>query len=126
MAYVVDVLTLADILVIAVHGYMLIKGLGGLMHLGHAVFYGLGAYAAAIFSSKVLPPNVFPLTVVLGAPAAAVGALIIGWPALKARARYFMIVTFAMQLIFVTLVINLGFTGGPDGLSGIPRFSLGV
>ncbi|WKW51052.1 branched-chain amino acid ABC transporter ATP-binding protein/permease [Rhodomicrobium lacus] len=126
MAYIVDVLTLALILVIAVHGYMLIKGLGGLMHLGHAVFYGLGAYAAAIFSTKVLPPNVFPLTVILGALAASLGALLIGWPALKARARYFMIVTFAMQLIFVTLVINFGFTGGPDGLSGIPRFSLGT
>jgi branched-chain amino acid transport system permease protein len=125
MLYVIDVLTLTAILAVAVHGYMLIKGLAGLLHLGHAVFYGLGAYGAAILAVKVLPPGTFPLAVLGGALVAAAGAVVIGWPALKARGRYFMIVTFAMQLIFITLVINLSITGGPDGLSSIPRISLG-
>lgn len=125
MAYVVDVLTLTAILAVAVHGYMLIKGLGGMLHLGHAVFYSLGAYAAAILSTRVLPPGFFPLSVVAGGAAAAASALLIGWPALKGRGRYFMIVTFAMQLILITLVINLSITGGPDGLSSIPRISFG-
>jgi len=125
MLYVVDVLTLTAIMAVAVHGYMLIKGLAGLLHLGHAVFYGLGAYASAILTTKVLPPGSFPLSVAAGALAASAGALLIGWPALKARGRYFMIVTFSMQLIFITLVINLSFTGGPDGLSSIPRLSFG-
>ncbi len=125
MAYLIDVLTLTAILAIAVHGYMLIKGLGGMLHLGHAVFYGIGAYASAIISTTLLPPGYFPASVMAGALAAGVGALLIGWPALQDRARYFMIVTFSLQLIFVTLVINLGFTGGPDGLSSIPRMSFG-
>lgn len=125
MAYVIDVLTLTAILAIAVHGYMLIKGLAGMLHLGHAVFYGMGAYAGAILATKVLPPGFFPVAVLAGALAASAGALLIGWPALQARGRYFMIVTFAMQLIFITLVINLSITGGPDGLSNIPRISLG-
>jgi branched-chain amino acid transport system permease protein len=125
MGYVVDVLTLAAILVIAVQGYMLIKGLGGLLHLGHAVFYGLGAYGAAIAATKLLPPGSFLLSVPIGGLVAAAGAFLVGLPALRGRGRYFMIVTFAIQLIFVTLVINLGFTGGPDGISAIPGVSLG-
>lgn len=125
MAYLIDVLTLAAILVIATHGYMLIKGLGGMLHLGHAVFYGLGAYGAAILSTHYLPAGAFPISVIGAAVTAALGALLVGWPALKERGRYFMIVTFAIQLIFVTFVINLAITGGPDGMSSIPGLSLG-
>jgi ABC-type branched-subunit amino acid transport system ATPase component/ABC-type branched-subunit amino acid transport system permease subunit len=125
MIYVVDVLTYAAIMVIATHGYMLIKGLGGLLHLGHAVFFGLGAYAAAIASQTFLPAGAYPISLLCGAIAAAAGAGLIGWPALKDRARYFMIITFSMQLIFITIVINLGITGGPDGISGIPKVGFG-
>jgi branched-chain amino acid transport system permease protein len=125
MAYLVDVLTLAAILTVATHGYMLIKGLGGMLHLGHAVFYGLGAYAAAILSTRYLPAGAFPISIVGAAVAAALGALVIGWPALKERGRYFMIVTFSIQLIFVTFAINLAITGGPDGISSIPGVSFG-
>lgn len=125
MSYLIDTATLAAILVIATHGYMLIKGLGGLLHLGHAVFYGLGAYAAAIASLELLPPGSFPLSVLAGALVAALGGLLVGLPGLRERGRYFMIVTFAIQLIFVTFVINFDFTGGPDGLNRIPGISLG-
>lgn len=125
MGYVIDVVTLCAVMAIAVHGYMLIKGLGGLLNLGHAVFYGLGAYTAAILATRVLPPGTFPIALVAGALAAAGGAYLIGWPALKERGRYFMIVTFAIQLVFVNVVINLSITGGPDGISSIPRMSFG-
>jgi branched-chain amino acid transport system permease protein len=126
MAYVVDVITLAAILVIATHGYMLIKGLGGMLHLGHAVFYGIGAYAAAIASTKLLPAGAFPISVAIGGVAGMLGGLLVAWPGLRNRGRYFMIVTFAVQLIFATFVINLHFTGGPDGISSIPGISLGT
>ncbi|PWR17810.1 ABC transporter permease subunit [Zavarzinia compransoris] len=125
MSYLIDVATLAAILAIATHGYMLIKGLGGLLHLGHAVFYGLGAYGAAIASVKLLPAGAFPLSLLLGALTAGVGGLLVGLPGLRDRARYFMIVTFAIQLIFVTFMINLEITGGPDGLNNIPGIALG-
>lgn len=125
MSYLIDTATLAAILVIATHGYMLIKGLGGLLHLGHAVFYGLGAYGAAIASLHLLPPGAFPLSLLVGAVVAGLGGLLVGLPGLRDRGRYFMIVTFAVQLIFVTFVINLDVTGGPDGLNQIPGLSLG-
>ncbi len=57
MVYLIDVMTLATILTIATHGYMLIKGLGGMLHLGHAVFYGLGAYGAAILRGATIRPS---------------------------------------------------------------------
>src|SRR5689334_11417293 len=125
MNYLVDVLTLTAILIIATHGYMIIKGLGGMLHLGHAVFYGLGAYGAAILSTRVLPAGLFPISLIGAAIVAAIGGLVVGWPALRNRGRYFMIVTFSIQLIFVTFVINLAVTGGPDGITSIPGLSLG-
>ncbi|MBR1121018.1 branched-chain amino acid ABC transporter ATP-binding protein/permease [Bradyrhizobium lablabi] len=125
MTYLVDVLTLTAILIVATHGYMIIKGLGGMLHLGHAVFYGLGAYGAAILSTRVLPTGLFPISLIGAAIVAAIGGLIVGWPALRNRGRYFMIVTFSIQLIFVTFVINLAVTGGPDGITSIPGLSLG-
>ena len=125
MDYIVDVLTLTAVLTIAVHGYMLIKGLGGMLHLGHTVFYGLGAYASAVLTTTILPPGTFLISLLAGVLVAMAGAYLIGWVALRERGRYFMIVTFAVQLIFVTLVINFDFTGGPDGISSVPRMSLG-
>lgn len=126
MEYVLNLMTLIAVWVIAVQGYMLIKGLGGLLHLGHPVFYGLGAYTAAILSRRLLPPGTYPVDLLLSALVAVVGAFAIGWPALRARGRYFMLVTFSVQLMFFTLVSNLhGLTGGPDGITRIPRFALG-
>lgn len=126
MGYIAEVLTLAAILAVATHGYMLIKGLGGMLHLGHAVFYGIGAYAAAILATRYLPAGSFPLSVLGAGLTAALGGVAIGWPALRERGRYFMIVTFAFQLIFITFIINLSITGGPDGLTSVPGISLGA
>jgi branched-chain amino acid transport system permease protein len=124
--YVLGILTLIAIWMMAVHGYMLIKGLGGLLHLGHAVFFGLGAYTAAILSRSVLPAGIYPLSLLCAALAGALGALLIGAPALRARGRYFMLVTFSVQLMFISIVSNLhDLTGGPDGISRIPRPQFG-
>lgn len=126
MDYILGVLTLIAIWMMAIQGYMLIKGLAGLLHLGHAVLFGLGAYAAAILSRTVLPAGTYPLSILGAVLVAALGGALIGAPALRARGRYFMLVTFSIQLMFITLVSNLhGLTGGPDGLSRIPRAQFG-
>src|SRR5258708_1277857 len=126
MDYLLGVLTLIAIWMMAVQGYMLIKGHAGLLHLGHAVFFGLGPYAAAILPHRVLPAGSYPLSVLGAALVGALGGLAIGAPALRARGRYFMLVTFSVQLMFINLVSNLhGLTGGPDGLSRIPRAQFG-
>ena len=104
MAYIIDVLTLTAILMIAVHGYMLIKGLGGMLHLGHAVFYGLGAYGAAIAGTSLLTGSRLSRDAARRHLPGCTWGSLGGWPALRNRGRYFMIVTFAVQLIFVTLV----------------------
>jgi branched-chain amino acid transport system ATP-binding protein/branched-chain amino acid transport system permease protein len=126
MDYLLGVLTLIAIWMIAVQGYMLIKGLAGLLHLGHAVFFGLGAYTAAILSRSVLPAGSYLLSISAAALVGALGGLAIGAPALRAQGRYFMLVTFSVQLMFISIVSNLhGLTGGPDGLSRIPRPQIG-
>jgi branched-chain amino acid transport system permease protein len=124
--YVLGILTMIAIWMMAVQGYMLIKGLAGLLHLGHAVFFGLGAYAAAILSRSVLPQGAYPLSLLCAALAGGLGGLLIGAPALRARGRYFMLVTFSVQLMFISIVSNLhDLTGGPDGITRIPRAQLG-
>ncbi len=126
MEYILGVATLIGIWMIAVQGYMLIKGLAGLLHLGHAVFFGLGAYTAAILSRGLLPEGSYPLSLLAATIAGALGGLLIGVPSLRARGRYFMLVTFSVQLMFISIVSNLhDLTGGPDGLSRIPRAQLG-
>jgi branched-chain amino acid transport system permease protein len=98
----------------------LMLGYIGEKSLGHAAFFGIGAYAAAMLSVH------FGLTGPLGLLAAAIltmaCAAIIGIPALRLRGPYFAIVTLGFVLIVQLLVTNGGSaTGGPSGLAGIAR-----
>src|SRR5215475_1570828 len=69
--------------------WALFSGLSGYVSLGHAVFYGVGAYVT-VLSWQELP---LWLSVVLGGLAAALLALCLGWPCLRVRGPYFVILT---------------------------------
>jgi len=95
-------------------------GYTGYVSLGHAAFFGFGAYAFGLvlahlgiqggYEPFVFAPIAGALTVVL--------ALVIGWIALRTRAATFVIVTIAMMFMVQLLAENLtGLTGGGSGLS---------
>ncbi len=95
-------------------------GYTGYVSLGHAAFFGFGAYAFGLvlahlgiqggYEPFVFVPIAGALTVVL--------ALVIGWIALRTRAATFVIVTIAMMFMVQLLAENLtGLTGGGSGLS---------
>ena len=95
-------------------------GYTGYVSLGHAAFFGFGAYAFGLvlahlgiragYEPFVFVPVAGALTVVL--------ALVIGWIALRTRAATFVIVTIAMMFMIQLLAENLvGLTGGGSGLS---------
>ena len=111
------------IFVILAASLNLITGTAGLLSLGHGAFFGVGAYAAALLSTKLGWP--FWLTVpAAGVAAALVGALV-AVPTMRLTSIYFAVATLGIgEMIYVTLLNWVGFTRGPMGIRSIPGIEL--
>src|SRR5579859_4149840 len=98
----------------------LIMGYGGMVHFGHAAFYGIGAYTVGILTQKL---NVSPLVAMLAAPfVSAAVAVVIGWFCVRRVRLYFAILTLAFgQLVYILVYQARDLTGGDDGLQGLSR-----
>jgi branched-chain amino acid transport system permease protein len=121
--YYLGLLTSAAILALFAMSLDLLSGFTGLESLGHAAFFGTGAYVVALLA---LHGHTEALEL-LGAAAA--GGVLMGVPfaavALRASGPYFLIMTMALAYLPWSLVIKVsGVTGGDNGLAGIPRPSL--
>lgn len=116
----VDIATLVLIYVMLGLGLNIVVGFAGLLDLGFVGFYAVGAYTYALLYHwagwgfwEALPMS--------GAMAAVFG-FILGFPVLRLRGDYLAIVTLGFGEIIRLLLINLSsVTGGPDGISGIPK-----
>lgn len=120
MNYILHILIMINIYVILASSLNLIVGYTGLLSICQAVFYGVGAYTAALMSLKTGSPflvNLLLAMVISGS----LGALV-GTPSLRIRDDYFVIATFAFQVIASGIMNNwISFTSGPMGLPGIPQ-----
>lgn len=96
----------------------LASGYLGQLTLGHAGFMSVGAYTAALLTTKLDLP--FILALLVGACAAAVVGLIIGIPVLRLRGDYLCIITLAFNEIIRIIMLNIPITRGAKGLMGIP------
>jgi branched-chain amino acid transport system permease protein len=120
MEYVLHILILIGIYVILSVSLDLIAGYTGLLSVAHAAFYGVGAYVAALLALEVHSPFLVNLACA-SALAGALGALV-GVPSLRIRDDYFVIASFAFQVITFSVLNNwVSLTGGPMGLPGIPQ-----
>jgi len=102
----------------------LLVGYAGLPSLGHAAFFGGGAYAAAIAAQRL---GTDQLLVSLGAGmlAAALLALLIGFLAVRALGIFFLMLTLALaQMVFAVAFQATDLTGGSNGFSGVRRPTL--
>ena len=98
----------------------LLIGYTGILSVTHAAFYGIGAYVAALMALNLNSP--FLLNLILAVIAAVILGAIVGIPSLRIKDDYFVIATFAFQIITFSILNNLvDFTGGPLGLPGIPQ-----
>jgi len=100
-------------------GYDLILGFTGLLSFGHAMFWGVAAYSAGIFSANVTGS---PIAMVLvGTLMAVLLAWLIGWISLRRGGIYFAILTLAFgQMIYYIFLSPLGnITGGENGFNGV-------
>jgi branched-chain amino acid transport system permease protein len=111
------------IFAIAAASLNFIMGIGGMVSLGHAAYFGIGAYAVAIAMTHGVSSAwiAWPLAV-----AAAAGmALVIGAISLRTRGVYFIMITLAFAQMIYYLAVGLKQYGGEDGLSLPQRSSVG-
>ncbi|MBN2510964.1 MAG: branched-chain amino acid ABC transporter permease [Spirochaetales bacterium] len=118
--YSTSILTTALIYVVLGLGLNIIIGLGGLLHLGYAAFFAVGAYTYALLYQYFQID--FWIALPLGGLFAFLFGLLVGIPVLRLRGDYLAIVTLAFGEILRIILNNWGpVTGGPDGISRIPR-----
>ncbi len=118
--YVIQIAVDALIFVMLAVGLNIVVGYCGLLDLGYAAFFAIGAYTSGLLSTRFEWPLIATLPVVV--IAAIVGGLLIGGPTLRLRSDYLAIVTLGFGEIIRITANNLDFTGGPNGLYGIPDF----
>jgi branched-chain amino acid transport system permease protein len=119
----VDMATLALIYIVLGLGLNIVVGFAGLLDLGYVAFYAVGGYTYALLNQY------FGLTfwecLPLSAGLAALFGFLLGFPVLRLRGDYLAIVTLGFGEIIRLLLNNTtSLTGGPDGLSGIPKPSV--
>ena len=102
-------------------GFNLLLGYTGLLSFGHGAFFGLAAYAAALFQIH-LAPGSFVLPIAFAVAFAALTGLVIGFLVLRRRGVYFSLLTLAFTaMVFYIVYRWTSFTGGENGLGGIRR-----
>jgi len=102
----------------------LLVGYVGLPSLGHAAFFGGGAYAAAIAAQRFATDQL-AVSLVAGILGAALLALLVGVLAVRANGIFFLMLTLALaQMVFALAYQATDLTGGPNGFSGVHRPAL--
>ena len=105
-------------------GLCLLLGYTGQISLGQAAYYGIGAYMSAVLS-KTYSVNPW-LAMLIAATVTGAFAYLIGYPIFRLRGNYLAMATLGLGLIVWILFRQLSqYTGGPDGMAGIPYLSLG-
>jgi branched-chain amino acid transport system permease protein len=118
--YIIDISISVLIYVMLGWGLNIVVGLAGLLDLGYVAFYAVGAYSFALLSQHT-GLGFWECLPLAGAIAAMFGILL-GFPVLRLRGDYLAIVTLGFgEMIRIILLNWQQFTGGPNGLSSIPR-----
>jgi branched-chain amino acid transport system permease protein len=99
--------------------FNLLIGYVGLISFGHAMFFGWASYLAA-YSAKAwgLPPE---LAILIGTTIAAALGIVAGGLAIRRQGIYFAMITLALSQMTYFFALQVKFTGGEDGIQGVPR-----
>jgi len=122
--YHLMVLNVTALNIVVVIGLNLLIGYAGQISLGHAAFFGLGAYLSGILTTTYGFP-VGP-TMILAVLITGTVAYVIGIPTLKLEGHYLVMATLGFNIIVYIMMIQLDrVTGGPSGFAGIPPLRIG-
>ncbi len=118
--YLLRILILTSIFAIFAASWDLLSGFTGQMNFGHALFFGVGAYGAALLNQHLhIPPWG---SIPLGALVAVLAGLIVGIPCLRLRGTYLALTTLSFPIILMGIVFAVpDITGGELGISGLDR-----
>ncbi|MBU4315884.1 MAG: branched-chain amino acid ABC transporter permease [Proteobacteria bacterium] len=123
ISHYTDILVFAGLYCLITIGLSLLMGYAGQISLGHAAFFGLGAYFSGVLTTRygwnpwmVMVAGTLFTSIIAGA---------VGWPALKLKGHYLAMATLAFGII-VVIIFNeeIEITGGPDGLTRIPGLKI--
>lgn len=124
--YFYQIANIALIFVLLAASLHVVTGVAGLLHLGHAAFYGVGAYTAGLLASNF--DTSFVLTIPAAAMTTAVIAFLVALPTMRLVSIYFAVATLAIgQMIYLVLLNWVSFTNGPNGVllfGGLSAFGL--
>lgn len=116
-AYIASLVSVIGINLILALGLNIITGFCGQVSLGHAAFYGLGAYAAAYLAKLGAP---LPLTLLAGTILAGAIGILVGLTSLRVRHDFLAVTTMGIGFVFLGFVRKQKWLGGELGISGIP------
>ena len=122
-AYLLSLLSIVGINMILALSLNIITGFCGQISLGHAAFFGTGAYAAALLAKA--GAGIFP-ALLAGALAAGLLGLVVGLAALRLRHDFLAIATMGVGFLFLGIVRQQEALGGELGISQIPGHGLGT
>lgn len=117
--YWIDVATMALFYVVLALGLNIVVGFTGLLDLGYAAFFAIGAYTTGILMTQFKVS--FLITFLLSGIFAGLAGVLIGAPTLRLRSDYLAIVTLGFGEIIRISAKNLSITGSASGIFGIPR-----
>jgi branched-chain amino acid transport system permease protein len=120
--YLITIFITVIIYAILAHSLNIITGRAGQISLGHAAFFGIGAYATAILYTKAGFP--FWIDVPLAAVIAGIVGAILGIPCLRVRDDFLAITTMGINFVVEAIFLYIPFFGGAMGIGGIslPRW----
>jgi branched-chain amino acid transport system permease protein len=116
-AYGISLVSIAGINVILAVSLNIISGFCGQISLGHAAFFGAGAYAAAL--TMIATANV-PLALLAALVMGCALGIVVGFASLRVRSDFLAVTTIGVNFLFVGFVRKQGWLGGEMGISGIP------
>ena len=127
MDYYFQILTNVGIFITLTLSLNLINGYCGQFSLGHAGFWGVGAYASAIygvyFALPVDPAFNMLISIIVGFSAAALCGFLIGIPCLRLKGDYLAIATIGFGEILRIIIMHTESVGGPRGFTNIPKWT---
>jgi branched-chain amino acid transport system permease protein len=120
-AYIASLVSVIGINMILALGLNIITGFCGQVSLGHAAFYGIGAYTAAYLSKLGVP---LPPALLAGTVMAGLIGIVVGLTSLRVRHDFLAVTTMGIGFVFLGFVRKQKWLGGELGISGIPASGL--
>ena len=121
-AYLISVFTFIGFWIILAMSLNLLVGYAGQVSIGHAAFFGIGAYTSAVATVKFGVG--FPLDLILATVLAGVLGGVLGLPALRVRHDFLVLATMGINFIVVAILLYTPAFGGAYGIVGIPPITI--